>query len=296
MPYFTVFTPTYNRAYILSQVYESLRVQTFQDFEWLIIDDGSTDGTQALVEEWIKKKELNIRYIYQNNQGKHAAHNVAVEHATGYLFLVFDSDDRCVNTALERLKFHWEDIDISQRDQFSTLSVLCMDDESNVLGQEYPNYICDIADPDLQRQYRSMGDKWGVNVTEILKQYEFPIIAGERFIAESIVWNRVSLFYSARFVNEKLCIKIYRNDGLTQSSVRIRVNNPCGASLVYLEEFKILKGIASRFKSAINYVRFALRTNKMEIIFPSCKASLLMMCAFPVGCAFYFVDSYRVKK
>lgn len=296
MPYFTVFTPTYNRAYILSHVYESLKAQTFQDFEWLIIDDGSTDGTRLLVEEWMQEKELNIRYIYQNNKGKHTAHNVAVENAKGYLFLVFDSDDRCVRTALEQLKFHWEDISPSQREHFSTLSVLCMDDDHNILGHEYPNYICDVADPDQQRQYRSTGDKWGVNVTDILKRYKFPIIEGERFIAESIIWNRISLAYSSRFVNEKLCIKVYRNDGLTQSSVRVRVNNPRGTSMVYLEEFKLLKGLVYRFKSAINYVRFALRTNEMEIIFPSYKSSLLMICALPVGFVFYLFDSYRVKK
>ena len=104
---FTVFTPTFNRSLTLRRVYESLRLQTFRDFEWLIVDDGSTDCTKELVEKWRTESSFPIRYIYQENRGKPAAFNQGVQKAQGELFLTLDSDDACVPQALERLKYHW---------------------------------------------------------------------------------------------------------------------------------------------------------------------------------------------
>ena len=103
-PYFTVFTPTFNRAYTLQGVYESLAMQTFRDFEWIIVDDGSTDNTENLISEWKKEANFVIRYYYQTNQGKHIASNKGVKEAQGELFLFLDSDDRCVPQTLEVFK------------------------------------------------------------------------------------------------------------------------------------------------------------------------------------------------
>ena len=75
---FTVFTPTFNRAYTLPRVYESLKSQTFKNFEWLIVDDGSSDGTADLVKMWQNEGALTIRYFYQINRGKHIAINRGV--------------------------------------------------------------------------------------------------------------------------------------------------------------------------------------------------------------------------
>ena len=93
---FTVFTPTCNRCATLPRVYASLAAQTFRDFEWLIVDDGSTDCTAALVDKWTAQADFPIRYLRQENRGKHIASNRAVREARGELFLVLDSDDACV--------------------------------------------------------------------------------------------------------------------------------------------------------------------------------------------------------
>ena len=89
----TVFTPTYNRAYSLPRLYESLQKQTFKDFEWLIVDDGSTDNTVDMVTGWSKEGKLTIRYIQMTNGGKHRAINKGVALAKGKLFFIVDSDD-----------------------------------------------------------------------------------------------------------------------------------------------------------------------------------------------------------
>ena len=119
---FTVFTATYNRAHTLHRVWESLCVQTFRDFEWLIIDDGSTDGTEAIVRAWQAEADFDIRYMWKPNEGKHTAYNVAIQCAQGRFFIPFDSDDECVPDALERLNAIWESIPQERR----TSSLLCV--------------------------------------------------------------------------------------------------------------------------------------------------------------------------
>src|SRR5262249_2422136 len=103
MPLFTVFTPTYNRAHTLHRVFDSLCAQTLRDFEWLVIDDGSSDSTRELIDNWTKSAHFTIRYIKQDHSGKHIAHNCAVREARGQFFLTLDSDDACTPQALERM-------------------------------------------------------------------------------------------------------------------------------------------------------------------------------------------------
>ena len=104
----TIFTPTYNRDYIIINLYKSLLIQTLKDFEWLIIDDGSTDNTELLVSSFIKDNKINIRYIKQQNGGKHRAINKALEEAKGELFFIVDSDDQLVDNAIERILYYFD--------------------------------------------------------------------------------------------------------------------------------------------------------------------------------------------
>lgn len=105
---FTVFTPAFDRAHTLYRVYGSLSTQTFQDFEWLVVDNGATDITNELIKKWRRNAPFSIRYLRQKNIGKHAAFNRGVQEAQGELFLVLDSDDRCTPGALETFKYHWD--------------------------------------------------------------------------------------------------------------------------------------------------------------------------------------------
>src|SRR5207237_1817583 len=105
---FTVFTATFNRAHTLPRVYDSLRVQTLTDFEWLVVDDGSTDGTRELVAGWAAQPAFPIRYFHQENSGKHVAENVAVREAHGRFTATLDSDDWYAPDALESSLAAWE--------------------------------------------------------------------------------------------------------------------------------------------------------------------------------------------
>ena len=107
----TVCTPTYNRAHTLPRLYESLVRQTSQDFEWLVVDDGSTDNTRELVDGWVAEGRIRIRYVYKENGGKPSAHNLGVRLAAGELFFCVDSDDYLTDNAVELILSAWENAD-----------------------------------------------------------------------------------------------------------------------------------------------------------------------------------------
>lgn len=110
----TIFTPTYNRAYTLPKLFESLQAQTSNNFEWLIVDDGSSDDTRELVEHFITKADFKITYIYQENQGKHVAINTALDKASNLYFFTVDSDDYLINNALELIFKNWRPLKIQK--------------------------------------------------------------------------------------------------------------------------------------------------------------------------------------
>ena len=103
----TVFTPTYNRGHLLGRLYESLKAQSDHRFEWLIVDDGSTDDTADIVAPWLAQKELPVTYIRTENGGKHRAINHGISIAHGEIFFIVDSDDWLAPNAIERI-FYWE--------------------------------------------------------------------------------------------------------------------------------------------------------------------------------------------
>ena len=209
---FTVFTPTFNRALTLSRVYESLRLQTFRDFEWLIVDDGSTDGTAELVTEWQAEADFTICYVYQENRGKLAAFNRGVQEAKGELFLTLDSDDACVPQALERLKYHWDSIPAEQKDKFSAVTVLCEDQNGKLVGDKFPRDVLDSDSIELYFKHDVKGEKWGFHRTDVLKQFPFPTVREAKFISEGVVWFAISRRFKTRFVNEILRIYYTEDD------------------------------------------------------------------------------------
>lgn len=293
---FTVFTPTYNRKHSLPGVYDSLCAQTFSDFEWLIVDDGSADGTEELVERWRKDAKFPVRYFYQPNQGKHVATNRGVREARGELFLMFDSDDRCVPEALARFKYHWDNIPLLERNMFSTITALCRKEDGSPLGPAFPKPLVDVASCAEQRQHRGSADRWGVNRTAVLRQFPYPEIPGEKFIAEGIVWTRISLSYKARFINERLKIVRYQADGLSVSSARLRVDNAVGARMYYQESLHADAHLAAKLRDAVNYCRFSFHVGVgcVRLLVES-PHPLLTAALAPTGFLAYCLDRWQYR-
>jgi glycosyltransferase involved in cell wall biosynthesis len=199
---FTVFTPTYNRAHTLHRVYESLCAQTLRDFEWIIIDDGSTDSTAELVADWVKSADFPIRYFQQEHSGKHIAHNRAMREAQGKFFLPLDSDDACAPGALERMAYHWSTIPDSERALYCGIDGLCSDQNGEIIGDRFPSEPFDTTLRERRYVYRMRGEKWGSTLTDIVRRFPFPEVPGSQFTPEGLVWLDMAKTYKNRCVNE----------------------------------------------------------------------------------------------
>jgi len=261
---FTVFTPTYNRAKTLGRVYASLSAQTFRDFEWLVIDDGSTDGTELLIHTWEKEARFPIRYIWQSNQGKHTAFNRAVQEARGALFLPFDSDDACVPNTLERFYYHWQNIPRAERSRLSAVTVLSKDQEGRLIGRAFPRQIIDSDPIEIRYKYKMKGEKWGFHRTEVLKEFPFPARADLSFVPEGIIWSKIARKFKTRFVNEIL--RVYYQDftGTTNQLSRTKPASKDAQGMVFWHQTKLNEEIGwflyspwTFFLSAVHYSRFS---------------------------------------
>jgi len=287
---FTVFTSTFNRSYLLGTVYNCLKNQTFKDFEWIIIDDGSTDDTKKIVESWQKESIFLIRYYYQKNMGLHAAINHGVKKARGKLFLQMDSDDMCEPIALEKFKYYWDSIPEVKQAQFSAVTVLCKNKEGNIVGDKFPKDIFDSNTIEIHDRFKIKGEKWGFHRTEILKKYPFPVFIGEKRVPSSLIWNRISLKYKTRYVNEALKRYASQEDSISKSITTVRINSPKGTSLFYNEYMSLPTTLLAKIKACINYVRFSLHGKyKFIHIFKISTNKVLTIIFFAIGfCIFLF--------
>jgi glycosyltransferase involved in cell wall biosynthesis len=300
---FTVFTPTYNRAHTLPRVWESLRRQTFRDFEWIVVDDGSTDNTQEIVSKWIKEADFPIRYLRQAHGHKKAASNLAVREARGELFLTLDSDDECVPTALERLWWHWNNIPADQRQNFSAVTVLCADENGAIVGDRFPcSEWFDSDSLDLIHRLKVKGEKWGFQRTDIMRQFPFPEqIPG--FVPEGVVWSRIALEYKTRWVNEALRIYHDSADGLMRGSAsldskrRAAPGNVLWMTSVFTNEWPYFRYNKRWFiRCAINFTRFNLHCGDAWVRKGDgfkWSAGLLIVAMYPLGCLAYLIDCAR---
>lgn len=236
----TVFTPTYNRAYILPILYESLVNQSFKNFEWIIVDDGSTDTTKELVESFLSEKNIKIRYFLQENQGKHVAINKGVEMAEGGLFFIVDSDDYLAQNALEIL--HSRYLDIKENSKIAGIFVNCSSKNPNVSYNTFDlllpkeGIICTLTELNHQLQIR--GEFATAIKTEIQKTYPYPVFEGEKFCRESLVYRRIGKKYDFLFTSDKIYFADYLEDGLTVKSWKLLKKSPKGAALLFKEQAK----------------------------------------------------------
>lgn len=303
-PVFTVFTATHNRAHTLDRVYKSLREQTFRSFEWVIVDDGSTDGTLSLVQSWCAEADFEIKYIRQSKGGKHVAFNRGVTAASGRFFLSIDSDDSCVPDALERLHLIWMSIPDDRRPFFTGVSVLCKDQTGKVIGSRFPNEVLDSDSLEIRYRYKVKGDKWGFHRIEVIRHFPFPEVAAVNFVPEGIVWSRIARKYKTRFANEVLQICSRGVDQLTRRDVR----QPAADTALALWHKEILNTEldyfryhpASFLRSAVHYSRFSLNagvTMREQLRgLGSALATALYACAAPLGAALHLYDMLRQRK
>lgn len=230
MSQITIFTPTYNRRDLIEHLYQSLLLQTQKCFEWVVVDDGSTDNTDSFFSELqATEQPFSIRYVKQQNGGKHRAINKGVSIAKGELFFIVDSDDTLLPQAVEKIR-QW-DATLDNSHKWAGFSGLKGFSTNKVVGQcnQSLNYV--DAKNNEREKFHLEGDKAEVYFTEVLRKYPFPEIPGEKFISEEIVWNAIARDgYYLRWFNEIIYICDYLDGGLTKDNSKER-NNPEGCLL-----------------------------------------------------------------
>lgn len=302
MPMFTVVTPTFNRAHTLSRVWESLRAQTSASFEWVVVDDGSTDGTVDFIRAWTRGSPFPVRLLRQENKGKHVAVNRGVAASTGELIVVLDSDDACVPNAFERFAHHWRAIPESRRAEFAAVVCHCADPEGRLIGDPFPAAVVDAPGLDARYRWKTRGEKWGAVRADLMRSLPFPEQPERMRIPESVVWDRLVQRRLVRFVNEEL--RIYHlapgseSLGSPGDPARYAWGSMLQHRIVLDEQLEYFRSAPMAFAAAAaQYVRFSrhagVSAEEQRGALSHRGAKALWWLARPAGWAAWAIDRRR---
>lgn len=229
----TIMTPTYNRAYVLPRLYDSLCQQTRQDFEWLVIDDGSTDGTAELIFDYRVKSDFSINYYYKENGGKHRAINEGVVHATGDWIIIVDSDDLLTGDAVAKLY----DVMNHIGSEFVGMCFRKATLSGHMIGISGTVWSKSMVMQPIMAGHVLKGDLAYVFRTNVMRECPFPEFPGEKFVPELYIWNKIAdigkiVFY----VDQVIYLCEYLPDGYTSNFKKNLRSNPCGFGLFYRDQ------------------------------------------------------------
>lgn len=281
-PTITVFTPTYNRAYCLHNCYESLRRQTLKDFSWLVVDDGSTDNTRELVEEWQKNDNgFDIRYIYKQNGGLASGYNAAIAVMDTELSVCVDSDDYLPDDAIEKVVKCWKEN--GSKALAGVVGLDCTPD-GTIIGDPLPNQkTINLIDLLVGKYSINNGDRKNFVRTDLYKSVapmkEFP---DERDFNPHYLHIKISKDYDFLVLNENLCYVDYQTDGMTNTVFKQYLRSPKSFRELRLLDMS-LKGVPLMFtaKKTVHYISSCILSKQ-----PCISASprkLLTVLLYPLG-------------
>ncbi len=279
----TVFTPTYNRKNYLYKCYDSLCKQNNKDFEWLIIDDGSTDGTSELVEKWIKTNdEFKIRYIYKENGGLHTAYNVAIENINTELAMCIDSDDYVFDNAIDKILKFWE---INKNDNIAGILGLDCYENGDIIGDLLPKKkSINLIDLLVGKYKINNGDRKIVVKTNLYKSVApMKSFNNEKNFNPHYMHLLISKQYDFLVFNERLCVVEYQADGMTMNILNQFYNSPRS----FLEIRRLYLSFENtslkfKFKNIIHLISSSILCGKKDW-YKEIDNKLLVFLALPFG-------------
>lgn len=281
----TVFTPTYNRDYLLPRLYNSLQNQTVKDFEWLVIDDGSSDTTKKIVSEWIEKDEIKIRYFYKENGGLHTAYNKAIENLETELAVCIDSDDYMPCDGIEKILTFW-----GKNKSNKYAGILGYDfvaGTNQPLGGELPD-IKDLHIVDLANKYNHHRDVKVVHRSSLLKEvYPMPSFAKEKNFNPIYLFLKIDMKYPLLLLRENLCFVDYQPNGMSANIFNQYWDSP--NSFTELRKVSMIHPRANfkhRFKHNIHYVAESIIAKKTSFIKES-PLKIYTLLSIPFGFVLY---------
>lgn len=287
----TIFTPAYNRAHTIGRTYESLCRQTSKDFCWLVVDDGSVDNTKELVGKWIKEDKIPIRYIYQQNQGMHGAHNTAYRNIDTELNTCIDSDDYMPDNAVEKIVSFWKK---NGSEKYAGIIGLDVTENGNIIGNLFPQGLRTTT---LEKYYRNggKGDKKLIYRTDVINLTpEYPIFEGEKYVGLGYKYQLIDQRYELLVLNEPLVVVEYQVDGSSMNMYKQYWNNPRGFAFMRKNDMIYAPTLKRKFESCIHYVANSFRSRNKRMIKESPLRFLTCLAIFP-GLFLYWFTKYKVR-
>jgi glycosyltransferase involved in cell wall biosynthesis len=289
----TVFTPTYNRAFCLDQLYQSLLSQTNTNFLWLIVDDGSSDNTKELVELWIRKNIIEIHYIYQENQGMHSAHNTAYKAISTELNVCIDSDDFMPFDAIDLIQKKWS---LHKNESLAGLIGLDAFKDGGIVGDQFPSTLQTTTLTDLYQKHKLKGDKKVVIRTSVVKEFPlYPIYHEERLVPLSVLYLMIDQKYKWQCTNDVYCVVEYLEGGSSRNIVKQYQKSPKGFEYSRRIEMTYSTSFLYTFTRAIHYVSSCLFQKKLDFFSDNPK-KIITFFAIPFGFLFHVFILYKIKK
>lgn len=290
-PRITVFTPAYNRSHTLPKTLESLKRQKNKQFKWLIVDDGSTDNTKKLVQQWLKEDYgFEIKYIYKENGGMHTAHNVAYENIDTELNICIDSDDCLAEDAIDKILTFW---DSHEHENYAGIIGLDSDLNGKLIGKD----LGDLKETTLSGYYNQggFGDKKLVYRTDIINEYPpYPVFEGERYVGLNYKYILIDQKYKLLVLNEVLCNVEYQLDGSTNNMWKQYYNNPKGFAFLRKFYMQYNNSLKRDIMDCIHYVSSSLLAKNHNFIKESPKKLLTILC-IPFGLIFKGIVKRKAK-
>ena len=288
----TIFTPTFNRASLLPRLYQSLKNQTCKDFVWLIVNDGSTDDTDEVVQHFIEENSIEIQYIKQKNQGMHGAHNTAYKNCKTVLNTCIDDDDKMPENAVELILNKWNALGILQQ-KYSGIIALDAYWDGKIIGTEFTTASTTLEDFYLKG---GSGDKKLIYRTEVMNQYpEYPLFEGEKYVGLAYKYLLADQDYEMATLNEVVCLVDYQPEGSSNNMWRQYYKNPKGFAFIRKEQMKISKSYQRILMDAIHYVAHSCKAKNSRFIAESPR-KILTVLAIPFGVVLYLYTLYQNKK
>ena len=291
-PLITVFTPTFNRAFCLNVLYDSLRNQSFKGFIWMIVDDGSDDNTKELVALWQETKEVDIVYIYKENQGMHSAHNIAYDNITTEISVCIDSDDSMPVSALSIIVEEWKAV----RHNPWCAGLIGLDvsrSSGEVIGQELPKNLHYSTIQDIYHKHKITGDKKVVLRTDVVNKFpRYPIYEGENLVPLGTLYLMICQHNKLKCVNKPMCIVEYLVNGSTNKIMHQYGRSPRGFRYAREIELLFLNQCPIRIKKLLHMISSTFYIGDFKYFIKS-RYRMSLALLFPFG---FFLHVYIIYK
>lgn len=265
----SIITPVYNRSCLIKRLYYSLQEQSNNDFKWIIVDDGSTDNLDEVVESFCKQARFQIKYIKQKNQGKCAALNKAIEVCDEQLFMVVDSDDYLVTDAIEQIHKYWQKVQLKE-DLVGIAAYRVLGDRK-ISGKPFKNGLVKSTLNALNYHYNRHGELALIYKTSIVKKYPHHIHTQENFLSEEIQYNSLDQEGYLYLMGKPLIVMEYQNNGLTKNYFNNWILNPVGTIELLKSKYSTVIGLSvadiikKRIKTIIQFNACILNSQAINI-------------------------------